>query len=309
MQTLAQAQQLTQDNIIKGVIEEILTVSDLMNHLPFDPIVGNGRVFNIESTQPTAQWYDSRDQWVESTGTRTQKTFNVKILGGDVDVNQFDVDMYGDINNQTEIAMKEKSKAIAYEFEDVFIYGDDSTDSKKFDGLHVQMDSAQDVNQGSGSTGAALSLAKLDEMHDLIKPGSPDFYIMNRRMRRMINQFYRSNAGSPQVKGADGKYLSDYGGIPILVNDFITITETIASGAYSAKTGGSSTSIFGVKFGDRLVTGLQNGTIRKIELGMLESKPASRWRFYWYVGLAVVNKLALARVDGILTAASNVVVV
>lgn len=291
MQTLAQAKQFTNDKIILGVIEEILTVSDVLNHLPFMETVGDGIFYNVETTQPTAQWYDSRDQWVENTGTYTKKTAALKILGGDVDVNQWDEDIYGDLQNQTRIAMKEKAKAIAYEFEDVLIYGDASADAKKFDGLHVKVTAAQTTDEASG----ALNLSNMDATHDLIKPGSPDYWMMNRKMRRLINAYYRGNAGSPQVKGADGKYLSDYGAVPILVNDFITNTETSAQ----AKTGGTLTSIFAVKFGERNVTGFQHGTIRKKMLGMLESKLASRWRFYWYVGLVNFNVLSLARIKSI----------
>ena len=55
------------------------------------------------------------------------------------------------------------------------------------------MDSAQDVNQGSSATGAAVQLGNLDKMIDSVKPGRPDALAMNKTVRRRIKQFYRSS--------------------------------------------------------------------------------------------------------------------
>jgi hypothetical protein len=79
-------------------------------------------------------------------------------------------------------------------------------------------------------------------------------------------------------------------------------TETIASGAYSAKTGGTSTAIFAVKVGEGRLAGLSNGGIQVENVGPLETKDARRWRCKWYVGLALFSTLAIACLDGISSA-------
>jgi hypothetical protein len=49
----------------------------------------------------------------------------------------------------------------------------------------------------TGATGAALTLAKIDELIDAIKGGKPDMLLMSRRSRRKINALVRrgSDAG------------------------------------------------------------------------------------------------------------------
>lgn len=301
MLTLLQAQNLSLDSLLKGIIEVIVTESEILGKLPFKTIVGNSLKYNRESTLPTAGFYAVGDTWTESTHTVTQVSSSLTILGGDADVDDFEKQTLSNINDQEAIAISSKSKALARKWDDTFIYGNATTDPKQFNGMHALMPSGQMLHQGSGSTGAALSLANLDKLIDLVMPGKPDALVMNRTMRRRIGGYYRGNAGSPQTRGQEAIPTENYGGIPILIDDWITMTETISSAAYSAQTGGATTSIFAVKFGedDKGVTGLQNGSIQKQRLGELETKDAVRWRLKWYCGLALFSTLAIARLDGI----------
>ena len=52
-------------------------------------VVGNGLTYNQENALPTAAFYAVGDTWAESTPTFTQVTANLKILGGDADVDNF----------------------------------------------------------------------------------------------------------------------------------------------------------------------------------------------------------------------------
>lgn len=305
MYTLTQAKELSNDVLLRGIIETIVTESDVLGKVPFKDITGNSLTYNVETTMPTAQFYDVGDSWTESTGTHTQRTALLKILGGDADVDEFERETLSDQNDLEALTIEEKSKAVSYTFDTNFIYGDTSTNSKSFDGLHELVASAMKFSMGSSSTGAALSLAILDEAIDSVKPGRPDAIIMNKTIRRRLKQFYRGTGAVAfeQSVGEDGKPIETYGGIPVLVNDFILQTEAISSGAYSASTGGLTSSIFVVKFGHKNVCGLQHGGIRKQRIGVLESKDAVRWRIKWYCGLASFSDLSLARIDGITNAA------
>ena len=80
---------------------------------------------------------------------------------------------------------------------------------------------------------------------------------------------------------------------------FGILARQLASGAFSAKTGGASTTIYAVKTGEGRMTGLTNGGIQVEDVGALETKDARRWRVKWYVSLALFSTLALARLDGI----------
>jgi HK97 family phage major capsid protein len=303
--TLSQAKELSNDVLLRGIIQTIVTESDVLTRVPFKDITGNSLTYNVETTMPGAAFYDVGDTWAESTGTHTQRTALLKILGGDADVDEFERETLSDQNDLEALTIEEKSKAVAYTFDDTFIYGDVSVNSKTFDGLHRLVASSMQFHQGAGATGAAMSLALLDQAIDAVKPGRPDAIIMNKTVRRRMKQFYRGTGAVAfeQEIGDDGKPIETYGGIPVLVNDFITQTETIASGAYTAKTGGATSSVFVVKFGHKEVCGLQHGGINKRRIGILETKDAVRWRIKWYCGLASFSDLALARIDGVTDAA------
>ena len=173
-----------------------------------------------------------------------------------------------------------KAKAVAHQFEDTFVYGDTAVDAKSFDGLH-----------------------KLDEAIDLVRPGKPDFLLMTRRTRRGISAFARSLTSPVVYEAGDfGRRVMFYDGIPVFESDFMVDTETIASAAFSAKTGGASTSIFAVKVGEGRLAGLTNGGIQVEDVGALETKDARRWRCKWYVAIALMSALCISRLDGISSA-------
>ena len=61
--TLAEASKLSHDVLLQGVIETIITESQLLQHVPFIDIVGNGLIYNRESTLPLAGFYGVGDTW------------------------------------------------------------------------------------------------------------------------------------------------------------------------------------------------------------------------------------------------------
>jgi hypothetical protein len=102
--------------------------------------------------------------------------------------------------------------------------------------------------------------------------------------------------------GSIGQRVMFYDGIPVFESDFMVDTETIASGAFAAKTGGASRTVFAVKVGEGRLAGLTNGGIQVENVGALETKDARRWRCKWYVSLALFSTLAIAHIDGISSA-------
>src|SRR5688500_2188999 len=79
----------------------------------------------------------------------------------------------------------------------------------------------------------------------------------------------------------------------ILVDDFLPTNETIgASGAVCS-------SIYALKLGRQGVMGLENGGIQVEPVGELETKDASRHRIKWYVSVALLGTLGIARLRGI----------
>jgi HK97 family phage major capsid protein len=173
--TLTEAAKLSNDVVQQGVIETVVKESPVLSLLPFIDMVGNALTYNRENAMASAAFFDVGDTWAESTPTFTQVSATLKILGGDADVDQYIATTRSNVQDIEAAVLELKAKAVAHQFEDTFIYGDTAVDAKSFDGLHKLMPSGQAVHVGSGTTPAALSLKKLDEAIDLIRPGKPDF--------------------------------------------------------------------------------------------------------------------------------------
>jgi len=87
--TKVEAAKLTDDLLLRGVIETIVMESPVLQRLPFMEVVGTGLTYNREGTLPAADFYDVGDTWTESTPTFEQVTTGLKILGGDADIDHF----------------------------------------------------------------------------------------------------------------------------------------------------------------------------------------------------------------------------
>jgi len=301
--TLTEAAKLSNDAVLQGVIETVVKESRVLDLLPFVDVAGNALTYNRENAMASAAFFDVGDTWSESTPTFTQVSTSLKILGGDADIDQYIATTRSNVQDIEAAVLELKAKAVAHEFEDEFVYGDTAVDAKGFDGLHKLCPAGQQVHMGSGVTPAALSLKKLDEMIDGVKPGKPDFLLLTRRTRRGISAYARALTSPVQFDSGDfGQRIMFYDGIPVFESDFMVDTEAIASGAFSAKTGGASSSVFAVKVGEGRLAGLTNGGIQVENVGALETKDARRWRCKWYVSLALFSTLSIARLDGISSA-------
>ena len=304
--TLTEAAKYTTNMVKRGVLEIIINDSYVMQKLPFTDVVGNAYQYLRESSLGSASFYDPNEQWTESTPTVTQHTAGIKIMGGDADIDEFIKATRSDKNDLESEVIEMKAKGIKHTFLDKFYYGNSTTNTKEFDGLHALVGTDYKISEGSGSTGDELTMSNMDIAIDLFRDGMPDCILMTRAVRRRIRQFIRANGGLYQAEfGEWGQQIKSYQDIPIHVDDFLVQTETIASGVFSAKTGGATSSIFFARFGTKDLLGLQNGGLQTKKLGQLETKDAHRWRIRWYVGLALLREFALARIDGVTDAAAE----
>jgi hypothetical protein len=290
--TLSESAKLSLDMLQRGVIETIIEESPVFDWLPFITVEGNSFKYNQENTLPTASFYAVNAVWTEGTTTFTQKTANLSILGGDADVDNFIQRTRGNIQDQRAIQTAFRAKSVARKFEQTFIAGDITGDANAFDGLRRLIVSAQEASMGTN--GGALTLAKIDEMMDLVKGGKPDILLMSRRSRRKLKSLLVASTHYVEA-GADqfGRQVMFYDGVPVLISDFQTDDET--QGTETA-----ASSIWGIHFSESDgLTGVQNGNIEVVDVGQLETKDASRVRIRWYTGLALLRDSALGRLKGI----------
>lgn len=310
---LAQADFLTHDLVMAGIVEETVEEDALFNYLPFEDLNGYKQVaWNRESTLPAeSQYIGVNEEVAESTPTWSQQTDTLKILADRLEIDNFLASTKDAVQSVVGAAVASKGKQMMRKFHDTFYYGSSSTDSNTFDGLHSLVGSAADKLSIEGN-GTAPTLAELTDLATTIKPGSADALFMNRQMHRRLSNPYISTVTYNLDKSSIGDMVPDYAGIPIVVTDWITQTEGLSGSTYSDKTSGVTTTIFAVKFGrdarvvpgtngvyqNNGILGLQSGGMQIGAPHPLERKLGFSIQLHWYHTLILGSTLSLAAYTG-----------
>ena len=243
------------------------------------------------------------DTWTESTPTFTQVTANLKIMGGDADVDNFLKATRNNVQDLVAAVIELKAKALQQKFEDTFIYGDSSVNAKQYDGLRKLINTGQAGSQliAMGATGATLTLANMDELIDAVRGGKPDMLLMSRRSRRKMNALVREAGGMIETNQDKwGNFIQLWDGVPIGVNDWILDTHVLSGSVETAITGGACSTIYAVQLGEGALCGLTSpGYLQAEPIGSLETKDASRTRVKWYVSLALFSSIKAAALIGV----------
>lgn len=293
--TLVEAAKRYQNPVQSAIVEMFPTYSDVLQFLPFNSIQGSAMRYNREETLPGVGFRGVNESYTESTGVVNPVTEPLVIGGGDLDVDAFILRTQGADQRSVQEAMK--VKALALRWTETFIKGDNASEPREFDGLQTRLTGSQVISAGSTSGGAALSLAKLDELIDAVD--SPTHLIMNKAMRRRLSAAARSSSVGGYITytpDAFGHRIMQYNDLPILIadqdetgTDILGFTEAASTGAATA------TSIYCVSFTEGMMTGIQSGEPMVKDLGELETKPVFRTRVEWDCGIAIFHAKAAAR--------------
>lgn len=291
--TQIEAGRLANDLLVRGVIETIVKEAPVLQYLPFMEVTGTSVRYTRENVMPAANFYVVGDTWAEATPTFTSVSTALTVIGGDADVDNFLQATYADTNDVEAEVIASRAKAVAHKFADTFINGDVAVDAKSFDGINKLIPGGQTVSMGTN--GATITLEKLDEMIDLVRPGKPELLIMSRRTRRQLKSLRRTTGPIIETSVSQfGEQVITYEGIPIVVDDFVLDTQTQGSSS-------NASSIYALKTGMGTgVLGLQHGGIQVETVGELETKDATRHRIKWYTGMALMSQLGCAKLSGII---------
>jgi len=305
--TLVEAAKLAANNgaaMRSAIIEQYARSSDVLAALPFETIQGNALRYNREDTLPGVGFRGVNEAYTESTGVLNPLTEPLSIAGGDLDVDKFIVTSMG--VDQRSVQELQKVKSLAHRWTEAFIKGDSASDPREFDGLQARIVGNQLLAAGATSGGDALSLAKLDELIDLVQ--SPTHLIMNKTMRRRLSAAARSTSVGGYVQYVPdqfGRRIATYNDLPILIADEDNAGNKILPFTETGSGGGTAqcSSIYCVAFGEGMLMGIQSGDIMVSDLGELQTKPCLRTRVEWYSGVAVFHGKAAARLYGVKDAA------
>lgn len=300
--TLGESAKLAQNDLVAGVIENIITINRMFEVLPFDGINGNALAYNRENVLGDVDVEGVGDTiGSKAAATFTQVTSSLTTIIGDAEVNGLiQATRSSDGNDQTAVQIGSKAKSAGRKYQDMLITGTGA--ANQFDGLINLCVAGQTV--ATGTNGGPISFTFLDELMDLVvdKDGEVDYLTMHARTLRSYNALLRALGGAnigEVVTLPSGTEVPAYRQVPIFRNDYIPINQTKGSGS-------DQTTIFGGTFDDGsrqngiagLTAELMAG-INVVDVGEAEGKDEHIWRVKWYCGLALFSEKGLACADGI----------
>lgn len=301
----AEADKLSNNTLVSGVIDEIIERDDMFSVLPFVRVNSKAYVYNRESEaadnnvtsgagMPT--FVAVNDTITEGATPFVEVVARLRILAGDVDVDKFLQETESDTNDQlaTQIAMK--AKAVGRAYHKNLATGDEVANPKEFNGIDKLVSGGQTII--AGTNGAALTLSQLDQLLDAV-PNGADALVMRRGTLRAFRSLLRVAGGTSAAEfmmPAFGRPMLTHNGVPILVNDFLPGNEAQGTAPNTA-------SVYAVRLNEADgLHGLYGGAdagIRIENVGTVQNKDADRIRVKWYCGLALKSTKSIARLKGV----------
>ena len=305
-QTLAEAKKLINNDIVTGVVEDIISINPLFDLLPFNGYEGQGFIVNRENALGDAGFY-AVDETIthKAAATFTQYTFAATKIIGDAEIDGLVAASSQSAGvDQVATEISSKAKSVGRQFQTGMATGTGT--GVYMNSFHTLTDSSQFT---TASAGQAISFALLDELLDLVKAkdGQVDFIMMPARTIRSYKVLLRALGGTPAdwvVTLPGGRRVISYEGVPIFKNEYLSIVET-ANGA--SLTGGALTSVYAGCFDDGTgkigVAGIHPVAVPAgvvVEpIGAMETKDTSIWRVKQYANFASFNRRGLARLTSI----------
>jgi hypothetical protein len=301
-----EAEQLSNNTLISGIIDEIIDRDDLFAVLPFMGVNSKAYVYEREKYNGTADWLDPNDTVNESSANFQEVIAKLRIIAGDVDVDKFLQATMGDTNDQLAIQIAKKAKVVAREFHKVLATGNATANAKQFDGLPQLAAQAQAYAAtvggsqlvSAGTNGNALTMSMLDELCDAI-PNGADVLVMRRgtirAYRALLRATYGTDAVMQQLENF-GRPMLTHNGIPIIMNEFLSGAETQGANTNTA-------SVYALRMNELVgLHGLYGGGNAGLvveNIGTVQNKDATRTRVKWYCGLALKSTRSIARLQGV----------
>jgi hypothetical protein len=313
--TLAESAKLSQDFLVQGVIENIITVDRFFDVLPFDGISGNALAYDRENALGTVATVGVGDAdgsiGAGATGTNsteraaakdpatfTQVTSTLTTIMGDAEVNGLIQATRSNQNNQTSVQIASKSKAAGRKFRDMLINGDGTNFT--FAGLIALCADGQITKAGGGATnGAALAFEDMDAVMDLVvdKDGQVDYLAMHARTLRSYKALLRALGGAnigEVVQLPSGAEVPAYSGVPIFRNDYMPTDQTKGSDSTCTSVLAGTLDDGSRKQGIAGLTADSAAGLMVEDVGVSQTKDERIWRVKWYCGLALFSEKGLA---------------
>lgn len=250
-QTLAEAQKFINNEIVSGVVEDVITTNPIWQAMPWTGYAGQAILVNREETLGSAQHLAVGGTiTAKDPSAVIQTPFTAVTTIGDAEMNGLVQAQSSSAGvDQMAVEVSSKAKSVGRLLQTGMASGTGS--SPQMHSYHSLCDASQYT---TASAGQALSFELLDELLDLVKAkdGEVDYLVANGVQLRKYRALVRALGGVSETMAFDmgngrTRNIDVYNGVPIFQNDYIGNTET-ANGA--SLTTGALTSIYAGCFDD-----------------------------------------------------------
>jgi len=300
--TLPESAKLSQNLLIQGVIENVITVNRFFQMLPFEGIEGNALAYNRENALGDVEFLDVGGTiTAKNPATFTQVTSSLTTIIGDAEVNGLIQATRSNINDQKAVQIASKAKSAGRQYMQTMITGDGTGNT--FEGLDALIPAGQTILP-TGVDGDALTFEVLDQLIDLVvdKDGQVDYLMMHARTLRSYMALLRALGGASigdVVTLPSGEEVPAYRSIPIFRNDFIPLDGAVGTTTDAATIYAGTFDDGSQKYGIAGLTARTEAGIVVRDIGESETKDESITRVKWYCGLALFNEKGIASATGI----------
>jgi len=308
------AKSLDMANIQRPMIEVFAASSDIFGAIPIVGFSGAAYETYEEAAMPSGMAFRGINEPAGSGQGRISPKQEASFpLDWNCDVDKAIIRRHG--MGRRAIEEKLSLKRAGRLWANTFMNGDNTTEPREFNGLKKRIaqkgtvgteTNTRTIHNSASSGGAALSLAKLDQLIMMVKGGT--HFIAPRASIPLWTAAARNSSLTGfvmQTWDGIGTPKMSYAGRPILFGyerepegDLLNFDE-VASGGGSAVTG----SVYLVRFAEDGIHGIEIVPLSVKDMGLLEDDITYRSHLEWDVGLADEHPYCCARLTSVTNAA------
>lgn len=301
--TLAESAKLSQDMLVQGLIENVVTINPFYDILPFDGIEGNSLAYNRENALGEVQVAGVGDAiTAKAAATFTQVTSSLTTIVGDAEVNGLIQATRSNKMDQKATQIASKAKSAGRKYQDMLVNGTGA--SNEFSGMLALTDAAKKTGAANNAAnGGTYTLDDLDRLIDLVtdKDGVCEFISMHSREIRRFYVLLRALGGASVnevVTLPSGRQVPAYRNIPIFRNDWIPVNQTVGTSTDCSTIFAGTLDDGSQLHGFAGLTAKDAAGLQVKEVGESETKDENITRVVWYCGLALFSLNGLAALTG-----------
>lgn len=327
-ENLAEAQKLTQDLKLRGVVQEIINTGEVIPRLPVRRVIGKQLSYVREKTLPEGAVMEAHGQIGFSANVEYDEVFvALKVIADQRKLHHQEAMNYPSLNDYRAQKDREMAKGLTITAERQIVYGSTANSAMEFDGLH-----ALSITNGvSGKTNirqnGALSLANVRKLVRETRLREGDrrsaFWLVPDVIADRIDAYPQEAGLTTNTFGQVSFNINQIGervtmlaGFPIVRSTYLgaeTDNTGVTSGVRAASAAGTRYSMFLVAPGQvedgglALCLGGQSADVSSVfmreDLGALQDYLATGARMFAFTALALGRSGALGRIVDISDAA------